>query len=113
MSDTLYFYKAYVEKVYDGDTITCTIDCGFNMSMKNQKIRLYGINCPELRGAEKEAGKVARDQLRNQILHKNILIETFKDKKGKYGRYLATVFLDSVNINEWLVQNGYAVVAKY
>ena len=113
MSDTLYFYKAYVEKVYDGDTITCTIDCGFNMSMKNQKIRLYGINCPELRGPEKEAGKVARDQLRNQILHKNILIETFKDKNGKYGRYLATVFLDSVNINEWLVQNGYAVVAKY
>ena len=113
MSDTLYFYKAYVEKVYDGDTITCTIDCGFNMSMKNQKIRLYGINCPELRGTEKEAGKVARDQLRNQILHKNILIETFKDKKGKDGRYLATVFLDNVNINEWLVQNGYAVVAKY
>ena len=64
MSDKVYFYKAYVEKVYDGDTITCTIDCGFNMSMKNQKIRLYGINCPELRGTEKEAGKVARDQLR-------------------------------------------------
>ena len=84
MADTLYFYKAYVEKVYDGDTITCTIDCGFNMSMKNQKIRLYGINCPELRGTEKEAGKVARDQLRNQILHKNILIKMFKDKKGKF-----------------------------
>jgi endonuclease YncB( thermonuclease family) len=42
MADTIYFYKAYVEKVYDGDTITCTIDCGFALSMKTQKIRLYG-----------------------------------------------------------------------
>ncbi len=113
MADTLYFYKAYVEKVYDGDTITCTIDFGFNLSMKKQKIRLYGINTPELRGAERAAGLVARDQLRDQILHKNVLIKTFKDKKGKYGRYLATIFLDSVNINEWLVQNGYAVVSNY
>ena len=113
MGDKIYFYKAYVEKVYDGDTITCTIDCGFGLSMKTQKIRLYGINTPELRGAEKKAGIMARDRLRSKILHQNVLIETFKDKKGKYGRYLATIFLDSVNINEWLVQNGYAVVAKY
>ena len=84
MADKLYFYKAYVEKVYDGDTITCTIDCGFGLSMKTQKIRLYGINTPELRGAEKKAGIVARDQLRSKILHQNVLIETFKDKKGKY-----------------------------
>lgn len=74
---------------------------------------MYGINSPELRGAEKEAGRAARDQLRIQILHKDILIKTFKDKKGKYGRYLATVFHDGVNINEWLVQNGYAVAADY
>ena len=113
MSDKTYFYKAYVEKVYDGDTVTCTIDCGFNLSMKTQKIRLYGINTPELRGAEKKAGIVARDQLRSKILHKNVLIKTFKDKKGKYGRYLGTIFFENVNMNEWLVANGYAVAAKY
>ena len=113
MSDKVYFYKAYVEKVYDGDTITCTIDCGFNLSMKNQKIRLYGINCPELRGSEKEKGIVARNQLRSKILHKNILIETCKDKKGKYGRYLGTIFFEGMNINDWLVQTGNAVLAKY
>ena len=113
MSDKTYFYKAYVEKVYDGDTITCTIDCGFNLSMKKQKIRLLGINAPELRGHFYEAGKVARDQLRRKILHKNVLIKTSKDKKGKYGRYLGTIFHDNMNINKWLVENGYAVSAEY
>ena len=113
MADKLYFYKAYVEKVYDGDTITCTIDCGFGLSMKTQKIRLYGINTPELRGDEKKDGIVARDQLRSKILHQNVLIETFKDKKGKYGRYLGTIYFENVNINDWLVQNGYAVRAEY
>ena len=113
MTEPVYLYKAYVEKVYDGDTITCTIDCGFNMSMKNQKIRLYGIDTPELRGEEKEAGRVARDRLRNKILHKDVIIKTLKDKKGKYGRYLAIVFLAGVNINDWLVQTGRAVTAEY
>ena len=43
-SNNLYVYKAYVEQVYDGDTITCTIDCGFGINCKKQKVRLYGIN---------------------------------------------------------------------
>ena len=39
-----YIYKAHVDSVYDGDTITCTIDCGFGVYLAKQKIRLYGIN---------------------------------------------------------------------
>ncbi len=53
------FYNYKVKKVvnvYDGDTITVDIDLGFNMVMCNQKLRLYGINTPEVRGEEREEG---------------------------------------------------------
>lgn len=109
----LYTYKAFVTDVYDGDTITVTIDCGFGLRMEKQKIRLFGINTPEVRGDEKEFGKKVRDLMRERILQKDIILKTIKDKKGKYGRYLGIVYVDGVNINDWLVHNNYAEVADY
>jgi len=108
-----FVYNAYVDSIYDGDTITCTIDCGFGLNLKKQKIRLLGLNAPEMRGDEREQGIIARDRLRERILEKNILIKTVKDKKGKYGRYLATIFYRDENINEWLINNNYAIKAEY
>ena len=46
----MYTYLARVTKVYDGDTLTCDIDLGFNMWMRAQKIRLADIDAPELVG---------------------------------------------------------------
>ncbi len=108
-----FIYNAHVEKVYDGDTITCSIDCGFGVILKKQKIRLYGINTPEVRGDEKESGIVSRDILREKILDKDIKLRTIKDKKGKYGRYLGIIYFDDVNLNEWLIENNYAVKMVY
>jgi micrococcal nuclease len=45
-----YFYKAKIISVYDGDTVTAVIDLGFEIT-KKIKIRLYGINAPEIRKA--------------------------------------------------------------
>ena len=92
MTYDLYNYRAFVTGVYDGDSITVDIDLGFNNWMKNQKVRLYGINTPELRGEERQDGLIARDRLRELILDKEIIIKSYKDKAGKYGRWLATVF---------------------
>lgn len=108
-----YAYKATIESIYDGDTITCTIDCGFGVKLTKQKIRLFGINCPEMRGDNKIKGKEARDALRNKLADKKILLKTIKDKKGKYGRYLGVIYLGDENINNWLVDNGYAITAVY
>ena len=107
-------YKAHVDSIYDGDTITCTIDCGFGLSMIKQKIRLYGINCPEMRGSKKEDGRNARDVLRSKILNKDILLRTIKDKKGRYFGiiYISDSDSDSVNMNNWLVENDFAVIAN-
>ena len=86
------------------------ISLGFNITMHKQKARLLGINTPEVRGNEREAGLVSRDRLRELIDGKDIIIATHKDKGGKYGRLLATIFLDGVNINQQLVDEGLAEV---
>lgn len=104
----MYQYRAFVKRVYDGDTITVDIDLGFNMVMRNQKIRLSRINTPEIRGASREAGLKSKLALEEKILNKNIVIHTQKDKKGKYGRWLAEIWLADVCLNDWLLSEGLA-----
>ncbi len=109
----LYNYRGLVTKVYDGDTITVEIDLGFHISMEKQKIRLYRINAPEVRGKSKKQGIVTRDWLRKKILNKEVLLVTYKDKKGKYGRWLADVWFDDICINDELVTKKLAVYKDY
>ena len=104
----MYEYRAYVRRVYDGDTITVDIDLGFGMVVTNQKVRLLKINAPEIRGKQRPEGLKSRDALRSKIANKWIIIKTKKDKKGKYGRWLAEVWIDDVLINDWLISEGFA-----
>lgn len=118
MKKQLYIYEAFVTKVYDGDTITVNIDLGLTTSINGEKIRLHRINTPEVRGPEKPEGLKARDFLRGLILDKKIVLETIKDKKGKYGRYLGEIFLEMedgswLNLNDHLVEKGFAVYKSY
>jgi len=108
----MYTYRAKIISVYDGDTVTALVDLGFGITNKI-KIRLKGINTPEIRGSERPRGLVSRDFLREKVLNKDIIVETFKDKKGKYGRYIGTLWLDEENVNELLVEQGYAEIREY
>jgi len=107
MTHQPYCYKATCISVYDGDTVTLDISLGFGVTMR-EKIRLLGINTPEVRGKERELGLISRDRLRELIDGKDVIIVTHKDKGGKYGRLLATIYLDGVNINQQLVDEGFA-----
>lgn len=109
----LYTYKAKVTAVYDGDTITVDIDLGLSTWIRGEKVRFHRIDTPEIRGSERPEGLVARDYLRSLILDKEIILETIKDKRGKYGRYLGEIWLldetgQYININDKLVEEGYA-----
>ena len=120
----LYTYKAKVIKAYDADTVTLLIDLGLN-TFRKESVRLADIDAPEMRGEEREAGIISRDALREKILDKDVLIKTKKDKSGKYGRFIVTIFLPYeiiteaegesglININDWLVENKYAEYKEY
>ncbi len=118
MKEYLYHYRAVVVSVYDGDTCTVDIDLGLKTWVRGEKLRLYRINAPELRGVERPEGLKSRDFLREQIDGKQIIIQTVKDKKGKYGRYLADIWLpvddgEMININDLLVEKGFAEYKDY
>ena len=104
----MYEYKAKVLKIYDGDTCTLEFDLGFNIKFIEQ-VRLYGIDTPEIRTKNKKEKKLAyeaRDFLRDMLLGETIEVRVHKE--GKYGRYLVTILYDYKNINELLVEKGYA-----
>jgi micrococcal nuclease len=103
----MYQYKAKVIDVYDGDTITAMVDLGF-YHYQQMKFRLYGINTPEIRGEDRDRGIAVRDIVRGMILDKEVIINSYKDKQEKYGRYLANILIDDLDLNQWLVQNGHA-----
>lgn len=109
-----YNYKIIVESesdIYDGDTLRVNIDLGFGCWLKNQSVRLYGIDTPEIRGDERTEGLIARDWLRHKIkeVDGQLSMRTYKDSQGKYGRWLAELFIDDVNINQELLRLGLAV----
>ena len=109
----MYVYKAKIVKVYDGDTVTAVVDLGFGIT-NTIKIRLYGIDTPEIRGDERPDGLVSRDRLRELILDKEVIIKTIKDRTGKYGRYLAEIYQwdgtqqNRISVNEMLITEGLA-----
>jgi micrococcal nuclease len=114
-----YWYKAKVVSVYDADTIRVNVDLGLGITNcggngKGVSVRLYGIDAPEVRGDEREQGIIARDRLRELILDKEVIIQTIKDKTGKYGRYLVMVYtMEYLCVNEWLIEENLAEKRYY
>lgn len=116
----LYTYRARLSTsvkhpIYDADTVRLVVDLGFGMAAELGPCRLYGIDAPEMRGPDRLDGIVARDWLREMLKAEDeFTILTYKDDKGKYGRYLCTIILDDgTNVNEALVEDGHAVFREY
>jgi len=111
----MYQYKAVIIKVIDGDTVDVDIDLGFEVWLKNQRIRLYGIDTPESRTRDK-VEKVFGNLAKNKILEfcpigSEIVLQTkTDDSRGKYGRILGELITkDGINVNEYFIENAYAV----
>ena len=105
-------YKAKVIKVVDGDTIDVDLDLGFGIWLRNERVRLYGIDTPESRTSDKEEkvyGKAAAAFLKKWVTAGGVKIKTHKDAKGKFGRILGELWTFDTNINQTLVDNHHAV----
>lgn len=103
--------KAYVIKVYDGDTITIATKLKLFGPKYKFSLRLSGIDAPEMKTKDIYEKKVAiksRDWLSNKILGKKIIIKNLSYEK--YGRLLADIFYkNKLSLNKQLINNKLAV----
>lgn len=110
----MYEYKATVKRIIDGDSLVLDIDLGFYMFMNETKIRLYGLDTPEMNSEDSllrlQAIMATRYLFDNLQVGEKVVIKTILDKREKYGRLLATIIKkDGLNINEGLIQNKLAI----
>ena len=90
-----------IQSCYDGDTCT---------TIEGEKIRLACINTPELRGkkADPIPAQAARDYLNNLIDGSTVNIRRITE--DRYGRTVAELSQDPINIQEDLVEKGFASI---
>lgn len=67
-------------------------------------IRLAEIDCPE---KSQPFGKAAKKFASDLCFGKTVRVVS-KGKRDRYGRIVATVFIDDINVNKALVQSGFA-----
>jgi micrococcal nuclease len=103
----VFIYQATVDKVVDGDTLDLQVDLGFGVFTR-QRVRLLGINAPE---HNTDDGKKAIAFVQAWVKEHGptFTVRTLKDKKEKYGRYLATLLSDTEELGQALVDAGLAV----
>ena len=105
--------KAKIVRVYDGDT------CWAVFYYKNEpiklKVRLYGYDSPEMkpplnkpfRDLEIEKAILAKSQLEHLVLNKIVELNCFG--WDKYGRLLANIIVNKIDIMSYMIQNKYGI----
>ena len=89
----MYQYKAKCVNVVDGDTIDFELDLGFHIK-KVVRIRLEDIDCPELRGEDKEFGKEVKRFVFGCLYNQSdypIEVQVTTGKDTSFDRWMGTV----------------------
>ena len=93
-----------VPRITDGDTI----------KILNKRIRFHGIDTPEKEqncvknSKEYRCGQEATNALKKKINGKLVTCKV-QDKLDRYKRYIGVCFLGDIDLNKWMVRNGYAI----
>jgi endonuclease YncB( thermonuclease family) len=91
----MYTYKAYLERVIDGDTLLVNIDLGFSVFIE-QRLRLRGLDAPELGTSQ---GAASKKFIESRLKDCDFLIIKTHGS-DKYDRYLVDVFYLKGEANE-------------
>jgi micrococcal nuclease len=115
------FSDILVRRVVDGDTLL--LDTG-------ERVRLIGIDTPEMHESEKlqrdarrsqnepsaiqQMGRTAYEFTRNLVEGKRVRLEFDVEKRDRYNRLLVYVYLkDGTFVNAEIVKEGYASLMTY
>lgn len=94
LDDKLYWYKATVLEVIDGDTLKLDIDLGMNIILKSRNYRLCFVDTPEIKGFEREDGLKVKMFLEDWINPGDpVLIRIYQIKDPVYGEYIADMYI--------------------
>ncbi len=124
-----YTYPARVLKVVDGDTLDLFIDPGFEEKMKDERVRLRGIDAPEMSAP---GGPEAKEFLFNYLAACPVIVvrttkasgESAGDAREKFGRWLVDIFAlpgcddvmriaeEGTYVNQLMLDEGLAGIYK-
>ena len=96
-----------VPSITDGDTV----------KILDKRIRFHGIDTPEKKqmcirnSKEYSCGEEATNALKRKIGGKLVTCNV-QDKLDRFKRYIGVCFLEDVNLNKWMVRNGYAIAYR-
>ena len=94
-------------RIIDGDTI----------HIKSNKIRLHGIDAPETKQTCKVdnqdwfCGKQSTKELKKLISNQEVKCTT--NDVDIYNRFVAICYVNEININQWMVESGWAIAYRY
>lgn len=111
----MFEYNFNLIKVVDGDTVDIDIDLGFGVWLKNQRIRIMGIDTPESRTSdpvEKKYGILAKEQVEKYLVNCK-KFKSFKDEKGKFGRILGDFEVYHSTSGRWMLMAEAMIQENY
>lgn len=117
----MYKYRCVIRRIVDGDTVDVDIDLGFGVWLSNRRIRLTGIDAPEVRTRdlmEKEAGFAAKDYVEARLPVGSNQVLISREFKGKYGRIIGDFEVydgeyDAIrNLTELILRDKHAILYK-
>lgn len=114
-------YDVVVVKVVDGDTVDVDINLGFGVWLKDERVRIMGIDTPESRTSDRVEdlfGEAAKARLK-ELMHDGGKLITTEDKdgedmKGKFGRILGDFYVERYEgqrekVTDIMIEEGHCV----
>ena len=113
-------YDVVVVMVVDGDTVDVDINLGFGVWLKDERVRIMGIDTPESRTSDRVEdlfGEAAKARLK-ELMHDGGKLITTEDKdgedmKGKFGRILGDFYVEhdgkKERVTDILIEEGHCV----
>jgi len=100
-----------VDSVYDGDTVHVMLNG------EDEKIRILGIEAPEMREGKKSSykGEDSKKYMQNLVEGKEVQLvrDSTTKNRGSFGRLLRYIYINDVDMGQKMIEEGYAKVYRY